>query len=136
MFFIFEFFIPRRTLTKEKIKDYFKNDEYMSDIFESYGEKLYNLIEKSNQKKIKESKFLKRKKSLEKSKFSKDFKSVKSDMFDETNSLSPCMLSSPTLSNDDYSYLIDNDIFTPKKENFENFIDINNDRNKNNIYHF
>lgn len=83
---------------------------------------------------MKESKF-KRKKSFEKSKF-KDFKSMHSDMFDETNSLSPCMLSSPTIS-DDYSYLLDNDIFTPKNENFEdNFLDMNNERDKNNIYQF
>jgi hypothetical protein len=115
------------------LKEFFKNDEYISSILDSYGEKLYNLIEKTNQKKLKESKF-KRKKSTEKSKF-KDFKSVGgTDMFDETNSLSPCMLSSPTVSDDDYSYLIDNDIFTPKKENFENFM--NTDRDKNNIFHF
>jgi hypothetical protein len=133
IFFVFEFFLPRKTLTKEKLKEFFKNDGDMLNILDSYGEKLYNLIEKTNYRKIKESKF-KRKKSFEKSKF-KDFKSVKSDMFDETNSLSPCMLSSPTIS-DDYSYLIDNDIFTPKKENFDNFIDINNERDKSNIFHF
>ena len=106
----------------------------MLNILDSYGERLYNLIEKSNHKKMKDSKF-KRKKSFEKSKF-KDFKSMHSDMFDETNSLSPCMLSSPTIS-DDYSYLLDNDIFTPKNENFEdNFLDMNNERDKNNIYQY
>jgi hypothetical protein len=133
MFFVFEFFLPRKTLTKEKLKEFFRNDQDMLNILDSYGDKLFNHIEKNNQKKVKESKF-KRKKSYEKSKF-KDFKSVKSDMFDETNSLSPCMLSSPTIS-DDYSYLIDNDIFTPKRENFENFMENNNERDKNNIFHF
>ncbi len=106
----------------------------MLNILDSHGDRIFNLIEKTNHRKMKESKF-KRKKSFEKSKF-KDFKSMHSDMFDETNSLSPCMLSSPTKS-DDYSYLIDNDIFTPKKENFEdNFMDMNNERDNNNIFHF
>jgi hypothetical protein len=102
--------------------------------------KLINSLDDSlnscNIRKIKENKFLKRKKSLDKSsKFKDNFQSVKSDMFDETNTLSPCMLSSPT--GDDYSYLIDNDIFTPKRENFENFMELNNEsKSNNNIYHF